>query len=751
MADEWKLPIKVVLSRQEDYHAPDTGGGPKKVFGDVTDEVRERLADSFDAVGAHFASSFASEPQVPAVARVVLKEDAFAKSHRPEIFNRSTCPIIGAQRFGELLVSVTPKGVKALVECARHDSTKAGIAGLSTIERFEPFTATDALDPTLTGTLREDNANLKLRLFRHGFDTADESIAQALGRRLKGWRVAAERLGQYGPRLRIFSISGLKPEQLEELAKFVGVQSLGAFPMYRVVRTASTIVRPMMDDDFPSPDPERDYPVVGLIDTGTNPDDPRLAPWIVKRHDYVPPDLENFEHGSFVAGLLVRAQDLNHHDKRFPEHSAKIVDVAAVPDGGHVSERDLLTILAEVLPEHPEVRVWNMSLATAEPCATGVFSEFGIALDDLQEKHNAMFVIAAGNYVTPPHRGWPSDVDDGSDSLCTPADSLRGLTVGSLAHLDNAATRVRSGEPSPFSRRGPGPMFVPKPEVSHYGGNCDEKSNYAQTGVLSLDGKGNLAENIGTSFAAPLVTTLAGHVHHVLDTEPSINLIKAFIVHSAVLESTGINAHELRYRGFGVPRSLAGTLGCDPWCATLIFEPELTSPLLFGKEQFPMPDCLHDAKGRLRGEIAMTLVYDPPLDPAYGSEYCRTNVDASLGTFAPDKNGVFHHTGQVPAEPRDVNLMYEKNLVEQGFKWSPVKVYRRRIPNGMTRQEWRLRLSVHHRHGFATDQAQRVALIVSIFDPKRIQPVYNDVVTAMARNGWITEDLQLRAGSRVRP
>ena len=66
------------------------------------------------------------------------------------------------------------------------------------------------------------------------------------------------------------------------------------------------------------------------------------------------------------------------------------------------------------------------------------------------------------------------------------------LNDGSMVEIDN---------PSPFSRLGPGPQFIIKPEISHYGGNFgyDEKGKVHQTGVKSFDKNGNVSTSIGTS------------------------------------------------------------------------------------------------------------------------------------------------------------------------------------------------------------------------------------------------------------
>jgi hypothetical protein len=109
------LPIKVVLPRSEDYQSPNDGGGEIKFFGEFTDSLREKFGADLLNVQNHFQQSFGIWSEMPVVAKVRLKSEATAKSHRPtELFGEETCPIIGANRLGELYISVCPNGMNAL-------------------------------------------------------------------------------------------------------------------------------------------------------------------------------------------------------------------------------------------------------------------------------------------------------------------------------------------------------------------------------------------------------------------------------------------------------------------------------------------------------------------------------------------------------------------------------------------------------------------------------------------------------------
>ena len=670
-----------------------------------------------------------------------------------ELLDKASCPIIGTGNLGELFISASPSGLNELSHQIRHLATKTGKANISTIQKIAPFTADNALGTRgrsrLLDRIRSGISDFKFRLFRHHKDELDQTIYRAFLDQLELLSLSVPESVHYASGLRIFKISGVQEEMLEPLASFVGTQSLATFPTYSIHRAASRALGSLAADSFPPPSPGYEYPIVGIVDSGIEPTNLHLAPWIVGREEYVAVGDRDHEHGTFVAGLAVHAQRLNQHP-RFSDTSSRLLDILALPASGSISEDELLTILEDALPKHRNVRVWNLSLSRDEPCDGQSFSDFAIALDELQDKYGVTFVIAAGNYSESPLRGWPPDDLGESDRVAPPADSVRALSVGSMAHLDRPGTRVRRDQPSPFSRRGPGPVFIPKPEVVHYGGNCDANGTFAQTGIISMNSRGQLAEDVGTSFAAPMVATLLANVENALLGPASRNLMKALLVHSAVFGSTKIGAEELKYRGFGVPGDLISVLTCSSWAATLVFETELLPGFEFERWPFPIPACLRKPQGLLSGEILMTAVYQPPVDSSFGSEYCRSNVDVSLGTYDQGADGKREHRKKIPPEPKDLGHLYERYLVEHGFKWSPVKVYRRHMKRGIIGKDWRLKVTVNHRSGFASSNPQEFALIVTILDPDREEPVYDEVVAQMQNLGWVTNDLQINERIRMR-
>lgn len=749
-----RLPIKVVLPFATDYKRP-PARKRYKIF-DEDELPQHRIALSAQVAGAveHFADAFSETPMVPVVARVTLKREALAKTHRPIglLVEKAKCRVIGAASHGDLFIGAGRAQLELLADRIESDSTIPGSADVSTIERIAPYTAADVLhgasSDELAARLREERSPLKVKLFVHHDREIDHRVTSLFENRVAALSLSGLEELDYAQGARVFRVPSVSAGDIERLSTVLGVQSLDAFPRFHMLRSTSISLRQVVLDDFPIPIPGTEYGLVGVIDTGVAPDDPFLAPWVADRLMRVPESLRDHRHGSFVAALAIHARRLNKNDRRFPDIQSRIVDVAAVPRDG-ITEDQLIPIVEEALKAFPDVRVWNLSLAAKQPCRDGAFSDLAVLLDRLQDEHNVTFVIAAGNFKTPRLRPWPA-IDLGEDDrICPPADSIRGLTVGGIAHLESSDSVVRREEPSPFTRRGPGPAFLPKPEVSHYAGNCSATFDYSQTGILSLNGDGTVAEDIGTSYAAPIVSALLAGIHSSLDSAPSAVLPKALVIHSAALGIKKLRAEHLRYSGFGIPGEITTVLSCEQSAATLIFEADIPPGMKLDKWPFPMPDCLRNRDGTIRGDFVMTLAYDPPLDASFGAEYCRRNVDAALGTFDEDDEGKREFKGQVPPEPGDIRQRYERHLIEHGFKWAPVKAYRRSAKR-IKGDTWRLWIKAQNRAEDGSPDPQHVALIVTIIDPTGRKPVYDEMVTMMSRLGWTTLDLKLRSDVRVR-
>ncbi len=748
MAD--RRPIRLVLTEDRDLTSVPASGGPRKVFKEVDESFRQNISKDLDAIEEKFSEQLTTQ-NLPVVATATLEGEALAKSHRPEtLFTPQTCPIIGWDSIGSLRLSVTESGLRRLRRQVSQGSTQNIIADLSTLIEIRPFEPSlDAIQPFAAQDAGRSRP-LKLKIFNHHDSELNDRLTKSLATIL-GSKGDLQQL-TYSSEMIVYRIDEPSEELIQKLSSFVGTQSLMPLPTFSL--TAQYMpVGVTNDQSFPPPNDEEEYPLVGLIDSGTDPDDERLQAWVARRDETdVPRSDQNNDHGSFIAGLIANGRSLNGSDE-FPDVQAKIVDIVAVPGSSGLYEDELLETIRRAIRDNPDVKVWSLSLASDQsPCSDNRVSDFAIALDKIQEEYEVLFTNCAGNVRTAPLRTWPTVPVSEADRIVAPADSVRAITVGSVAHKANTRTLARAGEPSPFSRRGPGVAFMPKPEVCHYGGNCDASFNYAQTGVVSTTGSGNMVESIGTSFSTPLVATLASGALSATQGDPlTINMAKALIVHSAALRSRKTKAAELRYKGFGVPGSLRELLECEPHRATLLFEPEIPSDRrIFSKLDFPIPDCFRTDEGKLRGGFMLTAVYDPPLSEDGGYDYCRANVEVSLGSFDsrnPDEDPA--HSKIVPIHPKDYSALGEKSLIEQGFKWSPVKVFQHEFREKAA-DRIRLYVRLYLRDKTVEAMTQNVAIIATLYDPAKKLPVYDQTIQALQATGWQTTTIELRQEFRER-
>ena len=749
------FPIKVVVTTEADFRPPQRGGGKAKDFSDRYEGIRQSLLQEIDGLERYYDRTF-RQADLPVVARLRLSPDTIAKSHRPDALLHDTCPVIGAEDFDELLLSVKPEGLarlKNVIAATNNSRLKSDIGKITALEPYKP---SDVLGEWTLGqftrTLRERRIHeVKLRLFTHRDRDLDGRLFHALEELAMQFRLPTIVPLEYGAGLRLFRISLPEYDALDDFVNYVGTQSIGIF-QHLTVSTQSTRLADLAANQIPPPDQAREYPIVGIIDSGTDPGNDQLQAWVVDRdEDDVPRVDQDNEHGSLVAGLIVNGRALNHDFPGFPPEHAKIVDVVAYPSTG-VREDILIESMRRAFAKYPHVKVWNLSINTpGTPVVNDRFSTFAIALDTLQDQFGVTIVNSTGNFGEHPAHRWPRQDLNQRDRILAPADSLRAITVGALAHLTHGNACAQPGDPSPFTRKGPGAAYVPKPEVAHFGGNTNANLQFTQIGIVSTDGTRGVAETAGTSFAAPLVAATAAHVAHAMVEPPSRNLLKALIVHSAVLHSPEISASVLPYKGFGKPPEPIQILQCRPWEATLIFELEL--PYLrrtFRKMDFPIPPCLH-VHGKVCGEVTLTLVYDPPVDCNDGAAYSQVNIDCSLGTCSRNADGENYEGREIIPYPKDYKELFEKSQIEHGFKWSPVKVFRRRMTRVEPSDTWRVSLEMHTRKtGFNPPARQQAVLIATISDPGQQLPVFNEVVAMMNQVRWQTQNLRLRSAERIR-
>lgn len=783
MNDEEKLPIRVVRTKQKPKKKKG-GGGDKKIFFEEKEKkfpIRQKsLIEDIKNIEVYFQESFKKYPNIPHVSKAQLVEKAIAKSHRPTyLFSEDTCPIIGVGRLGQLFVKTAAERLNSLKSKIRQkpdaDTTlNKWKANISATLNLNPFNEYDRLNKHTPESLmelleRDGRYTIKVKLFDF-FDKKSDRIAKKeFVRLVNQLNLHLDKVGEHTS-LGIWKIKNIDIESLKELATFPAIKELSIFPRYKLLRpskkqTTSSIL-------IPPPGPG-DYPIVGLLDTGI-PENHSLSPWIVDSIRFVPPDLSNHLHGCSVGALLIMAHHFNSLD--IDKNFLKLINVEILGNTDEdIGKRD--TVYEDEFIRRLEnyfrnsgsniPRIWNMSLGLKDDlCGLERFSDLAIFLDKLQDQHNLLFVLPSGNYNKKSFRMWPPnangvEINDNypnkpPDYLTKPADCIRAVTVGAIACDEEKTSLVRKDQPTSYSRRGPGPSFIPKPEVVHYSGNVSfmRDGEYVLTnpGINSLDDVGRITDYAGTSYAAPLVTRFLAFLSYYIIPEPSLLLLKALLIHNArILESFGNSKNLFYYVGFGLPVKAVDALFCPPYEITLIIEDKLQSG---DKLEYPFswPDSLKSDK-KIKGECKATLVSKPPLDDAFGAEYVRADVRFSLQSKKTKESGKEKWKGIVPEDPYKLELKkrYESELIKEAFKWSPVKKYYKRIPRGITSEDLKIKIDLFLRDGVDMKNFNGevpFALILTIRDFEERLHIYDEVVSNLRSLNILAEGIKLRG--RVR-
>lgn len=281
------------------------------------------------------------------------------------------------------------------------------------------------------------------------------------------------------------------------------------------------------------------------------------------------------------------------------------------------------------------VRVFNLSITDDSAYSGPHVSVWTERLDELARELDIVIVVATGNHrpdELPPQAdvltAYPGYLLGDVARIAEPAIAVNVVTVGSVAHSDAPQTLSgesrpgdraisRAGQPSPFTRAGPGTADAIKPDLVERGGNwvLDDidlirDPDYGVS-VISLVRRNERLFGVGngTSFAAPRVTRLAAEI---LQRYPgaSANLIRALLgVSSLPIEAPASldakdrrrvaghgrpdRARALESRGARVAMTYEGTITAD----TVVIHP------------FTVPEAF--ARGGSWRTITAALAYDP--------------------------------------------------------------------------------------------------------------------------------------------
>ena len=697
-----------------------SGPAVKEIFQKGIQQLEQRLEETADKYDIHAT-----------MGRIRLRSNAIAKSHRHAVLFDKV-QVAGVQEAGDILTLVTRNSLEKLVDLVERAS-EPNLVRLSAVSELTPYEA----------PIDRRGGRFVVSLF-DGFLDDDSKL------RDKGLQIL-EHLGvhlePYGKSFHTFVGSAIPTDSAVKSMPWIR----RIRPVFKVTGATLPTTFPSPRTHLPTPDGPLPSPIIGLIDSGIDASIQSLNRLVARRESHVPSQFADTSHGTLVGALAATGDGFNQgpDDIRTPRARLLDIQVIGTEEFEGIDEDDLLIQVedavqrfgprASSLPHGVDqpVSIWNLSLNLKTVASDDEFSSFGMELDRIMRENGVVFTVPTGNYESQPYRGWesghgPDVVANGNDRISPPADAALAITVGGLSNSSESPSIVPADHPSPFSRRGPGPGMLTKPDFVHYAGTYGRLGE-RKTGVRGPQTNGSPVQQIGTSFAAPRIAAQLAQLVELLP-EPEPELLKLILLLSRTSpgDHNIQNRESINYYGFGVPDSPVSILSCNPWESTILLK-GILRPGHDLRMPFPYPPSLEDAsRQQRRGWIRMALVYFPVLDPSKGSEYCQTNVNASLGR---DFGGAKPYKREVHPMPSEngAGPQIERELIAQTAKWSPVKLYERtfsRMRIDPQEQGWQLTLRLLLRQElehYRDDIRQPFWLGIRIADPEGRSPIYREM------------------------
>lgn len=396
--------------------------------------------------------------------------------------------------------------------------------------------------------------------------------------------------------------------------------------------------------------PADDAPGICTLDSGVNTGHPLLA-GVIGEATAVPAQLGDASdahgHGTMVAGLgiygdiQVCIQEGQFHPQ-LRLFSARVLNA----DNQFDDENLITTQMRQAIEYFKNTygcKVFNASLGDRRtPFNGGKVTPWASILDHLSRELDIVIVVSAGNYDHEPPsgdhdhhlHGYPGYLLEPPAKIIEPATGCIVLTVGSFASSANVPRGAageaslqpiaRAGQPSPFTRSGPGIGGAIKPDLCEYGGNTAlngllrRTQTPAESAIISLN-RQHLQQlfttDSGTSFAAPIVAHNAARLY-ARYPDASANLIRALLASSAMVPRPARELLEtiseravLEVCGYGVP-SLARASVSAPNRVFQWAEGSLPADC-FHIYEVPIPEEIYQGRGTR--SISVTLAFDPPV------------------------------------------------------------------------------------------------------------------------------------------
>lgn len=465
---------------------------------------------------------------------------------------------------------------------------------------------------------------------------------------------------------------------------------------------------------IPSPTNE---PTIGVIDTLFD-SSVYFSEW-VEYHDLISDDIpkvsEDYSHGTGVTSLIVDAPNINPNlDDGCGRFKVRHFGVAL---NGGFSSFSIIQNIKFIVSQNLDIKVWNLSLGSAEEIADNSISIEGAVLDEIQYEYDVIFVVAGTNCKMR---------NNIRKKIGSPADSLNSLTVNAVGFDDC---------PTDYTRRGEVLSFFVKPDISYYGGDSHGYINVCQP--LGLE------KVCGTSYAAPLVSRKLAYLINIMGL--SKEEAKALLIDSAISWRRKISYEDSILMGHGViPIKIKDILSsCDDEIKFIVSD-------VFDKfdtynYNFPVP--IFDKKYPYVARA--TLCYFPKCSRNQGVDYTNTELKITFGRLHESKriapiNNDMQYLEDAPSYIR------EDSARKEFRKWDNVKCIRETFTErkrakdilNASNPQWGMSIQAVERLGNKDGKGIRFGVVVTLKEIKGVNRI-EDFINQASLRGWIVNRLDV--------
>ncbi|MGA2386172.1 MAG: S8 family peptidase [Candidatus Bathyarchaeia archaeon] len=623
------------------------------------------------------------------------------------------------------VVSIEKKDVQALTEKIKSYKEKNELKTyLNEIEEISAVKI-EKIAPDLTDWIRsEEPTNIEIEMFPNLGQVYYEKLIQKTSEFLVSHddKIIDSLIDDESASIRAYA----KPQTIKAIIQ-------GTDSIWQTRKAPSvTLERPQnLDVKTPSipTEPISNCKTICVLDTGVKKNHPFLQNLVTQSQDFSSDnnadDVDG--HGTFVAGLAVYGNLENAVDA---QASANIINakIHGASDNGYLEKR----IIKAVNQFHSQAKIFSLSVMYETCCNVDLPSDLAYRIDKLANEHEVLFVVCTGNVKDNlqslvNQQKYPLYLQDEACKIFSGAEASTAITVGGIANKDTKRSLAKTGQPSPFTRRG---QFMKrcKPDVVCYAGNLELdtfgqlSSHNAALGVISLGVNNNLAYDLGTSYSAPIVANILARLYREYP-EASANLLKALVIHFSDVPKSHYslraddNLKKSLY-GKGLPEFencaysqnyrptyiIEDTVGYDEVALIPIYVP-LAMKKLFGARK-----------------IKITLVYNPPVNKGVNG---YTLVDLDFQLFKRLKDGTLQ---------RQTNFRFNRYFKKP---WDNVKTDAIEWEHNGWGTEWQLKITPTVRFKKlikSLEYQQRYAVVITLEDPSQDHNIYDAIIEEQAQH-----------------